>query len=63
MNNEDTKCHYCTKKLKAYTVNLDWENRTLHKKCYKKIGTQMQYDREIEEFEHEIKVHNLLKNL
>ena len=42
MNNEKTNCFYCNKRLKSFSVNLDWNNRTLHKSCYKKIEENIQ---------------------
>lgn len=47
MNNEnlDHKCIYCQRKLRVFNVYLDWNSRTLHKSCYKKIeNTLDDYD-------------------
>lgn len=28
------KCLHCNKPLRKYRSSIDWDNRTLHKKCY-----------------------------
>ena len=41
-----THCLACSKKLRYFSVNLDWKNRQYHKSCFKR--KQAEYFAEIE---------------
>ncbi len=40
MNNLNSKCEYCNKKLRPFRTKNDWNLRKLHKKCWKLQETQ-----------------------
>ena len=56
---EQKNSHYCTccgKKLRVFTVDLDWNKRMLHKSCWKKSHDQMMMDMMLKDFqENELK--------
>lgn len=50
------KCLHCDKPLRKFRTSIDWDHRTLHKKCYEDRKRYLDFNR-ILKFDHIIKLY------